>query len=217
FLNSDCFVCHRCFPHIINIAVKAGLKMLTKVQNDWHGKDASRDDDTSWQRRRDLRQAIALSMAAKRALIAVAAESLDSSTSGPKPKELLRDVDTRWSALFMMIDRALKLYEAVEAFLNMQKQNDIRKSALDEMELRVLHDIHRFLHVFHCIQQLLSYEKTPTLPLSIPMYESLLEALRALRSKLCTLEHAINASIGRLHKYLSIARKSKAYALAMGE
>ena len=49
------------------------------------------------------------------------------------------------------------------------------------------------------------------------MYESLLEALRALRDTLQTLEHAIDASIGRLHKYLTIARKSKAYALAMGE
>ena len=49
------------------------------------------------------------------------------------------------------------------------------------------------------------------------MYESLLEALRALRDSLRTLAHAINASIGQLHKYLTLARKSKAYALAMGE
>ena len=80
-------------------------------------------------------------------------------------------------------------------FLNAQKQKDIQKHRLDEMQLRVLNDIREFLYVFHCIQELLSYNKTPTLSLSIPMYESLIELLRALRKSLQTLEHAINASL----------------------
>ena len=66
----------------------------------------------SWQRRKDLRQAIALVIAAKRSGSFSQAESdVSEDVSDPKPKELLRDVDTRWSALFMMIDRALELYE----------------------------------------------------------------------------------------------------------
>ena len=152
----------RCFPHVINIAVKAGLKMLTKLPSNDQRKDRDRSDDSdydsdedldgddwdehnitansalqdntayfsalqkdpvvrcrtlvrvcraSWQRRKDLRQAIALTIAAKQSGSSSQAEPLAPPASDPKPKELLRDVDTRWSALFMMIDRALELYE----------------------------------------------------------------------------------------------------------
>ncbi|EKM51157.1 uncharacterized protein PHACADRAFT_103191, partial [Phanerochaete carnosa HHB-10118-sp] len=168
----------------------------------------------SWARRRDLRQTIILTMESKQLELEGQNEP-ESSQEPAKPKELLRDVDTRWSALFMMIDRLLELYEAIDALLNAQKQKDIRKHALDEMELRVLADIREFLYVFHCVQELLSSNKTPTLPLSIPMYKSLMELLRMLRGRLPMLENAINASLGRLRKYLSRARRSKAYALAM--
>jgi hypothetical protein len=121
----------RCFPHVVNIAVKAGLKTLTKLDPSDDDIDAAhshtqllRDNDeylavlkedvvsaartlvtacrASGQRREDLQNTIS--------------EGNEVGGWGDPPQPLrnvalLRDVDTRWSSIFRMIDRVLELYE----------------------------------------------------------------------------------------------------------
>ncbi|KAH8073394.1 ribonuclease H-like domain-containing protein, partial [Cristinia sonorae] len=133
-----------------------------------------------------------------------------------KHQELLRDVDTRWSSLFLMINRLIELYEAIDTYLNKAEQRSIRNHALSDMELRVLLDIRQLLHVFHLMQELLSAEKTPTLAMTIPIYEQLLRILRYLaRTTLKPLAHAINASIARIEKYMAKAKSTRVYSLSM--
>jgi hypothetical protein len=124
----------RCFPHVVNIAVKAALKELSKSAPDvtedvvpfiWdHNENDSAyaialDSDVvgkarslvsacraSGQRREDLQSTI---------------KEGNSSRSFPDGKELrnvqlLRDMDVRWSSSYLMIDRVLELYPVCTKF-----------------------------------------------------------------------------------------------------
>ena len=146
--------------------------------------------------------------------------------------QLLRDVDTRWSSIFLMIDRVLELYpistylffraliltrmiQAIEIFLNKAKQTEIAKHALSITDLEVLRDICKFLEIPHAVQELLSAEKTPTIPMTIPMYESLVEMYKLLQTSQPRLEPAISAAISKIQEYVQKSRKTRVYALAM--
>ncbi|KAJ3849378.1 ribonuclease H-like domain-containing protein [Lentinula lateritia] len=127
---------------------------------------------------------------------------------------LLRDVDTRWSSTFLMVDRFLELYPAIEQFiLNDPKLSDtILFSATD---LEVLNDIREYLFVFHSIQELASAEKTPTLSIILPLYEGLIEMLGLMKTTLPNLSHIIDVSLWKLREYVDKARGTRIYALAM--
>ncbi|OBZ74707.1 hypothetical protein A0H81_05703 [Grifola frondosa] len=109
--------------------------------------------------------------------------------------QLLRDVDTRWSSMFVMIDRVLELYPAVQRFLNEPKQDDISFHALENPQLQVLDDVRHFLHVLHSVQELLAAERTPTLCIALPTYEKLILCLKLIRQWLPKIAHAIAVSI----------------------
>ncbi|KAJ7667875.1 ribonuclease H-like domain-containing protein [Mycena polygramma] len=117
---------------------------------------------------------------------------------------LLKDVETHWSATFLMIDRVLEQY-----------QEEIAHHSFDAVSLRVLQDIRRFLEVFHVVQEIVSAEKTPTLSIVLPMYEKLIIMLNDLAKDLDVISHAIKASVDKLEEYLSLSRRTKIYTLAM--
>lgn len=142
-----------CFPHVINIAVKSGLALITKVpkkkkvpedeKTGWESEDEDDNSDgtradslfgdgfsadwlynraleadpivrcrklvancrASGQRREDLQATI--TDANKAGLFG----RDDEGTSIELPSlQLLRDVDTRWSSIFLMVERVLDLY-----------------------------------------------------------------------------------------------------------
>lgn len=149
--------------------------------------------------------------------------------------QLLRDVDTRWSSTFLMIDRVLELYpassifshlgkllilislQAIDAFLKQVKQKDITHHALHEIELEVLGDICKFLEIPHSIQELLSAEKTPTLSWVLPEYENMLCMLRDFREAYPQLRRTVSTSIAKIEEYVAKSRKTRIYALAMSK
>jgi hypothetical protein len=92
---------------------------------------------------------------------------------------------------------------------------DIADLVLNDMDLQVLSDIHKFLNVFHTVQQIVSAEKTPTLSIVIPIYEQLISMLTNLKKHIPNLVHAIDASIDKLREYMEKARSTKMYVLAM--
>jgi hypothetical protein len=118
----------RCFPHVVNIAVKAALKELSKS-----APEVTEDDiPFIWEHNEnDSAYAIALDsdvVGKTRSLVSACRASGqrredlqstimegNSSRSFPDGKELrnvqlLRDMDVRWSSTFLMIDRVLELY-----------------------------------------------------------------------------------------------------------
>ncbi|KAJ3535357.1 hypothetical protein NM688_g6991 [Phlebia brevispora] len=255
----------RCFPHVINIAAKTGLKQLTKIPKESRNKDEDEettidnsvphledgedpsdpgdfgiDAEDNVHLRADILYLTALEedpVALTRAIVNAcrasgerrhgedyrntikAGNDLNSFSRVLEVLELLRDVVTRWSATFLMINRYLASHEAVEVFLGKAKYQKIRAipKPLNDDQLQVLADIRDFLHCFHTVQEVLSAERTPTLPQAIPVYEHLLELLRARRKELAKIAHGLNASIRKLQKYVKMARKTRIYALAMGE
>ncbi|KAJ3830979.1 hypothetical protein F5878DRAFT_550010 [Lentinula raphanica] len=129
---------------------------------------------------------------------------------------LLRDVDTRWSSTFFMVDRFLELYPAIERFItNDPKLSDT--TLFSCVDLQVLNDIREYLFLFHSVQELASAEKTPTLSIVLPLYEHLVEMLRLLKTTLPNLAHIIEVSLRKLHEYIDKARTTRIYSLAMGK
>ncbi|KAJ7764184.1 hypothetical protein DFH07DRAFT_738399, partial [Mycena maculata] len=126
-------------------------------------------------------------------------------------------VETRWSATFLMIDRLLEQYLAVDKFLDDPKQDEIAWHRLSKDTLRALHDIRRFLQVPHLVQEIVSGEKTPTLSFALPLYEKLIVMLKDLRKDLDELSIGINGTIRKLEEYLNMSRRTKIYSLAMGK
>ncbi|KAJ3767345.1 hypothetical protein FB446DRAFT_600347, partial [Lentinula raphanica] len=186
----------RCFPHVVNIAVKAGLAFLTQLPPIADGEtdddgissteiEASLQDNpnspteyraalesdlisrvrqlvnacrASGNRRHDFKKTV------------LSTDGLDTGNEAllERVVVLLRDVDTRWSSTFLMVDHFLELYPAIERFI----RNDPKLSETAELfsttELQVLDDIRNYLFTFHSIQELASAEKTPTLSIVLP-------------------------------------------------
>ncbi|TFK59451.1 hypothetical protein BDN72DRAFT_746241, partial [Pluteus cervinus] len=228
----------RCFPHVINIAVKTGLKYLTSV-NPEQDSEVSEDDITEDQLRtphvvdaeylaalkgdvmaaaRKIVTSFRASYARREALKRVIIEGNEKGWFKDKLPvvTLLRDVDTRWSSVFLMGSRVDLLHPALEIVVQDKAHEDLRHLLLTPTQRRVLQDICSFLDIFHAAQQLVSAEKTPTLSIVIPVYEQLLGMLQNAKRRLPNLAHAIDASHIKLQEYVHKTRSTPMYTLAMG-
>lgn len=123
---------HSCFPHVINISVKTGLKYLTDTSifdpdispTDplFEATQALRDDVEYWQtlkndvvgRARRLVAACRASGQRREDFKSIIVDGNENGSWGDagllRVIVLLRDVDTRWSSTFLMIDRVLELH-----------------------------------------------------------------------------------------------------------
>lgn len=119
----------RCFPHVVNIAVKAALKELSDSAPDVTEEDdippvyEQNINDEDYQKAldsdvvgkcRSLVNACRASGQRREELQATITEG-NLSNSFPNGKalrkvQLLRDMDVRWSSTYLMIDRVLELY-----------------------------------------------------------------------------------------------------------
>ncbi|KAF9239468.1 hypothetical protein BU15DRAFT_17896, partial [Melanogaster broomeanus] len=158
----------RCFPHVVNIAVQTGLKHLTDVDNlikpgeditsalleNLDYLDALRGDVVS--AARQVVTACRASGQHREDLSRVIKEGYE---LGDWTKEdlgdvtLLRDVVTRWSSIFLMVDRLLELYPAISRLFQQDKYEDLRKHELSNIQLQVLADIRLYLAFFHVVQE----------------------------------------------------------------
>ncbi|KAM6491195.1 hypothetical protein JOM56_013435, partial [Amanita muscaria] len=126
-------------------------------------------------------------------------------------------VETRWSASYLMIDRVIVLYPAIQAFLSNPAHSDMEKHRFTPTEFQVLHDIRSILQIPHAAQELLSADKTPTLSQAIPAYEALVKAWLNLQQQLPELAHYIGVGIAKIQEYVAKGRTSRIYALAMSK
>ncbi|KAA1475213.1 hypothetical protein DENSPDRAFT_909366 [Dentipellis sp. KUC8613] len=217
----------RCFPHVVNIAVQTALKMLSKSapEPDAMSEDSPPENITlradPVNKCRTLVANCRKSSQRREDFIATIKEGNDKKqwhTTLPV-NQLLRDVDTRWSSTFLMIDRVLELNEAINVFLEKNKQAPISTSRLSSMDITVLDDIRHVLDLPHVVQQSLSSEKTPTLCNVLPTYEELVKSLKDIESaeRYKYLKPAISAAIRKIEVYMASARETKFYVLALGK
>nr|VWO95490.1 Lmo0415 protein [Ganoderma boninense] len=125
--------------------------------------------------------------------------------------ELLRDVDTRWSSTYLMIDRLIALWPAVKHLLHVEKLD----LTLSDWQMQVLQDIRYFLRIPHFVQSRLSSTHATSASMVLPVYERLINRLREACNERPRIAHGIKASISALEKYLSFTRTTRAYAYAM--
>ncbi|KAF4611154.1 hypothetical protein D9613_006646 [Agrocybe pediades] len=124
-------------------------------------------------------------------------------------------MDIRWSSTYLMIDRVLELYPAIDVLLNKVKHKDIHHHLLDDVQLQVLRDIAEFLRIPHAVQTILCAEKTPTLSWVLPRYEDLLDMLHLYRQACPQLQRAISVCVAKIEEYVEKSRSTRIYALAM--
>ncbi|CAG7851001.1 SubName: Full=Uncharacterized protein {ECO:0000313/EMBL:CCA75502.1} [Serendipita indica DSM 11827] len=133
-----------------------------------------------------------------------------------KYRELIRDVETRWSSLYLMIERYLELHTAIDSWLECTDQRDLQIYRLDAREVEVLQHIKSLLEYFHSFQQLLSAERTPSIHLVIPAFEPLITDLTEVLAQGPLLAHAYSVAISKLKEYRNKCMVNPVYAVAMG-
>ncbi|TFK68776.1 hypothetical protein BDN72DRAFT_768836, partial [Pluteus cervinus] len=211
----------RCFPHIVNLACKAVVSAFSTL-------DCKRDLSLSTTELAEAAQILTSDRADPitilRTLVRVVrASSLrrqhfsQFARSLGLDLQLLRDVETRWSSTLYMIERALKLEEALNAFLTSKDFEDLRKYRLCEAEWAALAIAREILLVPDAFLQKLSSEKTPTLCNALPCFDAMIRVWTDQQDnwgpKVSTI---IQAGIDKLEVYRGRLAAVPAYAIAMG-
>ncbi|THV04126.1 hypothetical protein K435DRAFT_211933 [Dendrothele bispora CBS 962.96] len=159
----------RCFPHIVNLACKSVISTVTNI-------DYAADDAPEFSPQHSDQDPIASIRAIVRAIRQSSlrqqffAEILE--TLKEKNLQLLRDVVTRWSSTFLMIERATLLRNAIDHFLSSNKFPELRHLCLENSDWDLINMYKKILEVPHAFQQKLSGEATPTLSGAIPCFEA---------------------------------------------
>ncbi|KAK7012539.1 ribonuclease H-like domain-containing protein [Favolaschia claudopus] len=222
----------RCFPHVINIGVTTVIVALTEdgarfevLQTEDRSEmsydelsryaDAVAEDPigrgrhivascrASGQRRSDLKTVIVQGNLSK------CWEPAENGEAVMLPVvQLLRDCETRWSSTYLMNDRVIALYPAIDTFLKHPKQAAIANHAFTDEQFQVLSDIQTILYVPHVAQELLSAEKTPTISIAIPAFEAVLDGWLNLQKTMPELSYFIGCGIAKIQEYVAKGRKS---------
>jgi hypothetical protein len=110
----------------------------------------------------------------------------------------------------------LKLLQVIEAFLEQDAHVEIRHLQLTATDWTVLQDIRGLFSIPHAFQEILAFEKTPTLAVALPMYEKAISMLDDYMEICPKLAHVARAMRDALLEYMHKSRKSRLYALAIG-
>ncbi|CAA7268998.1 unnamed protein product [Cyclocybe aegerita] len=203
----------RCFPHVINLAVKEALSLptfalpRTRVHVNQTLKTLKRactDNNI-----RNLLNPMLWLQLDDLLLLVGHLDCIGRSLSGSFEKGTKQEAGEKRSKAL----RFLEQYPAVKKMI--EENSDMAAHEFSDMDLEVLRHIFHFLHYFHVIQEIVSGERTPTLSIVLPMYEKLITMLRDLHLDLPQIAHAIDAFISKLEAYLKVSRRTKVYALAM--
>lgn len=72
--------------------------------------------------------------------------------------------------------------------------------------IAVVGDIHQIFGIPNAAQELLCSERTPTLSMALPVYESLLVAWEAMKTRIPELSHYISVGLAKLEEYIHKSR-----------
>ncbi|KAG6864121.1 hypothetical protein C0991_012332 [Blastosporella zonata] len=209
----------RCFPHIVNLACQAIMDAL-KITPAAHGLNPAnfqylksleldligicRSVVNACQASSQCRQELKSTIREGNEKGTWIGELKDGQTH-LRVLQLLRDCKTHWSSTYLMIDRMIYLYPAIQKFLLNINQSDLSHHLLTSQQLNILCDIHQVLEIPHAAQELLSAERTLTLSLSLPLYELIIKQWRILQTTIPELAPHIKIGIQKLEDYLQQA------------
>ncbi|KAI0719903.1 hypothetical protein C8Q72DRAFT_788566, partial [Fomitopsis betulina] len=132
--------------------------------------------------------------------------------------QLLRDCETCWSSVFLMVVRILTLWPALQSYAASAATSStttLNESLLTAHERRVLRDLYYVLCIPHQAQELLSSENTPTTSYMLTVYEMVISGWENLKVQPPHLSTCIDAGISKLEEYITYAHATQVYALSM--
>ncbi|KAH9952539.1 ribonuclease H-like domain-containing protein, partial [Russula dissimulans] len=125
---------------------------------------------------------------------------------------LIRDVDTRWSSTFLMIERALTLQHAIDQYLA-EYDLDNQFHDIDWSRLSTMKEI---LQLPHLYQQILSSKKTPTICKVLPAFQGVLTKLKEYqRDHGYEFFAVLQSGIDKLEEYQQEIESIPTYTLAI--
>ncbi|KAG8753668.1 hypothetical protein FRC11_007210 [Ceratobasidium sp. 423] len=95
------------------------------------------------------------------------------------------------------------------------RNRDAQIPVLSHQQYEALQDIVTVLSIPHSAQELLSAEKTPTLALAFPVFESVIQTWEQLAQKIPELGYAIGCGIHKIREYVSRTQQARVHTLAM--
>ncbi|KJA23885.1 hypothetical protein HYPSUDRAFT_137215, partial [Hypholoma sublateritium FD-334 SS-4] len=200
----------RCFPHIVNLACKAVLSALSKLKDeDDPAEIIGPIEEDPIPILRSLIRAIRAS-SLRRQHFANIAKTHDFEL------QLLRDVDTRWSATLYMIERALILEKPLSVISASNEYGDLKKYELSDAQWNALTYTREILLVPDAFQQKLSAEKTPTLCNAIPSFDAMISIWKSQQDNWGEpISSIIQEGIDKLTTYQDRISLNPAYTVAM--
>ncbi|KAL0057622.1 hypothetical protein AAF712_015733, partial [Marasmius tenuissimus] len=208
----------QCFPHIVNIAVKTGLKYLNSGYDlDEEALDHQYDHEES---NLALCKATSYHEALKNNIVAAGRRiAMAIKASGQRRNKLQDTIQEgnkagTWDQrVYLNLNRRRTWMSAIEKFL--LEDDNLSHLTLSHVQVQVPRDIQTFLSLPHAVQEIASAEKMPTLVVVLPLYEQLISSMEDLKAELPLLEHTIQVSIDRLKEYPVKAWTNKVYILTM--
>ncbi|EKM48404.1 uncharacterized protein PHACADRAFT_52497, partial [Phanerochaete carnosa HHB-10118-sp] len=142
-----------CFPHVVNLACQSVLSAITELE---YVKETSQDFEPEKFSLHNFLDAVKHDpIATLRSLIrAIRASALRRQhfmqilvNMDMAILQLLKDIETRWSSTYLMIDWAILLREAIEQFLYGSEFAELRKYSMNNEEWKALEVFHEILQV----------------------------------------------------------------------
>ncbi|KAF8691107.1 Encoded by, partial [Rhizoctonia solani] len=226
----------RCFPHILNLAVQTIIKSLGDSANRYRLSMESLNLAIGSASERYLQALESQPIDACRASVAACRSSgtrrerfesvIDTGNALGLFKhpdgtvitidnlQLLRDSPVRWGSTYLMMDRYETMYPAITDFA-FQMRREAVIPILDHSQYEVLQDLISILRIPYNAQEVLSSEKTPTLALAIPLFETITWSWEQLATLMPELSHAISCGIFKLQEYLGMFKDAPVHTIAM--
>ncbi|KAF9537663.1 hypothetical protein CPC08DRAFT_651679, partial [Agrocybe pediades] len=199
-----------CFPHIVNLACKAVVSALANMSYVEDEPDAAEPIGAV----RSLVRAVRVSSLRRQHFAQIC-------KSQNVQLQLLRDVDTRWSSILYMIDRALALEKPLDLACTSQDFPDLARYRLSSAQWDALAEVREILIASPCsvpeaFQQKLSAEKTPTLCNAVPAFDAMVSMWKSYQTDMgYPFDDAIQEGIDKLNAYHDRIRLVPAYTMSM--
>lgn len=179
----------RCFAHILNLACQDMIRAIGDGDAVKYPSDDENDEEE------DLAKAKVLPVVAKmrKGIVAIRDSPQRREifhrqcvAATIKPKELLRDVRTRWNSTETMMERAKELKQPFD--LTLRSIPKLRKYVLDESEWEKIDELLALLALFKEATEMLSNDHSPTVSRVSAVYQALFDHLE----KFKTIEHELS-------------------------
>ncbi|QRW11789.1 AC9 transposase [Ceratobasidium sp. AG-Ba] len=202
-----------CFPHVINFAVRRVLERLPSSAKSYRGVLSELAVKPTANQSAYL-DALASDVVSRTRTTVVASRS-----SGQRREDLARftkegNLAGRWKTLdgTVITVPEVELKPVTEYSL---RHHEAAIPIVTHKQYEVLQGISTILTIAQRAESLLSAERTPTLSLALPVYDTVIDLWSECRTVFPELSSAIDAGIMKLEEYVHKSRRSPAHIFAM--